>query len=57
MGPDGRARYASNSYPGSYHNFTMFKDAIDKHLGRLVKEDGDVHEQDNMSVDAIEEQD
>ena len=37
VGPDSQARYASKSYPGSYYNFKIFKDAIDNHLERLVK--------------------
>ena len=55
VGPDGRACYSSKLYPGSYHNFKIFKDAIDKHLEWLVKEDGNQKEQDNMLVDALEE--
>ena len=55
VGPNGRARYALKSYPGLYHDFTIFSKAIDKYLARLVKEDGDVFEQDNMTVDAIKE--
>ena len=37
-------------------NSKIFKDSIDKHLEQLVKNNGDQKEQDNMSVDAIEEQ-
>ena len=55
VGPNRRARYASKLYPGSFHNITIFKEGIDKHLSRLVKEDGDIYKQDNMTVDAIEE--
>ena len=43
------------SYPGSYHDFKIFKDAIDKHLEQLVKDNRDQKEQGNMSVDALEE--
>ena len=56
VGSDGQARYAFKSYPGSYHDFKIFKDAINKHLEQLVKDKGDQKEQDNMSVDALEEQ-
>ena len=56
VGPDGRARYASNYSPGSVHDFVMFKQHIDEHLDRLIKQDGNNHKQDNMSVDAIEKQ-
>ena len=56
VGPDGQARYVLDLYPGSYHDFKIFKDAIDKHLERLVKDKGDQKEQDNMLVDALKEQ-
>ena len=36
VGPNGQARYASNSYPGLFHDITIFKEAIDNHLLRLV---------------------
>ena len=49
VGPDSQARYPLKSYPGSYHDFKIFKDAIDKHLEQLVKDNRDQKEQDNMS--------
>ena len=42
VGPDRRACYALKSYPGLYHDFTIFKDAIDENLKQLVKEDSNL---------------
>ena len=46
--------YASDFYSGLYHDITIFKERIDKHLCVLVKKDGNLFEQDNMTVKVIE---
>ena len=49
--------YASNYYPGSYHDITIFKESIDNHLGSLVNEDGSIFKLDSMTVKVIKESD
>ena len=51
VGPDGKARYLSPPYPGSFHDMKIFKKHVDEHLARLVKDDADARESDDMSVD------
>ena len=55
VGPDGLARCALPTYPGSFHNMKIFKRHINKHLSCLTKEDGNVCKPDDMIVDADKE--
>ena len=51
VGPNGKARYLSPLYPGLFHNMKIFKKHVDKHLERLVKDDLDAKESNDLSVD------
>ena len=37
VGPDGRARFVSSSYPGSVHDMKMFMNHLEQHKNRLKK--------------------
>ena len=50
VGPDGKAWYVLPPYPGSFHNMKIFETHLDKHLACLVKEDADVKESNELSV-------
>ena len=50
VGPDGKARYMSPPYTGSFHNIIIFKAHIKEHLAHLVKDNLDMKESNNMSV-------
>ena len=55
VGPDSKARYVLPPYPGLFHNMKIFKAHLDKHLACLVKEDADVKESDDLSVNNNED--
>ena len=50
VGPDGKAWYVLPPYPGLFHNMKIFKAHLDKHLACLVKEDADIKESNDLSV-------
>ena len=49
--PDGKAWYVSPPYPGLFHNMKIFKAHVDEHLACLVKEDLNIKESNNLSID------
>ena len=51
VGPNGKVRYVSPLYLGLYHNMKMFKKHVNAHLSRLIKDDIDARESDDMTVD------
>ena len=50
VGPDGKTHYVLPPYPGSYHNLKIYKAHLDKHLACLVKEDANMKEINNLSI-------
>ena len=55
VGPDGRARYASEPFPGSVHDMRMFKINLPDHLSRLEKTHGEIGEIDDLTTDDPDE--
>lgn len=56
VGPDGRARYVSPPYPGSHHDFKIFKKHLKEHKERLRKDEMDIRHDDDMPFDHLDEQ-
>ena len=55
MGPDGRARFASEPFPGSVHDMRIFKINLTDHLSRLEKTHGELAESDDLTTDDLDE--
>ena len=55
VGPDGRARYVSPPYVGCVHDMKIFKNHIDEHIERLMKDDGEERINEHMTVDHLDE--